>query len=220
MISVEKVKGVGSRTSMLLKKLNINTIDDLVTHYPYRYDFIKRSDLKSIKEDEKVIIDGKVEMIPILVRLKGNLNKMNFRLVTSTGEVVGISIFNRAYLKNQLLVGTNITVFGKYEKSKNVIIASEIRMGLLPKGEKIESVYHGTVGLNSKNISNFINTALMEYGNDLEDYIPKYLIEKYNFLNKKTALNIIHNPSNKEKLKEASIRLKYEELFVYMLKIT
>lgn len=219
MISVEKVKGVGSRTSMLLKKLNINTVDDLVTHYPYRYEFIKRSNLKEKCEDDKVIIDGKVEMIPILVRLKGNLNKMNFRLVTQTGEVVGVSIFNRAYLKSQLPVGTNITVFGKYEKNKNVILASEIRMGLLPKGEKIEAVYHGTVGLNSKNISGFINTALMEYGNDLEDYIPKYLIEKYNFLNKKTALNIIHNPSTKEKLKEASIRLKYEELFVYMAKI-
>lgn len=219
MISVEKVKGVGSRTSMLLKKLNINTVDDLVTHYPYRYEFIKRSNLKEKCEDDKVIIDGKVEMIPILVRLKGNLNKMNFRLATSTKEIVGVSIFNRAYLKNQLLVGTNITVFGKYEKNKNVILASEIRMGLLPKGEKIEAVYHGTVGLNSKAISGFINTALMECGNDLEDYIPKYLLEKYNFLNKKTALNIIHNPSTKEKLKEASIRLKYEELFVYMAKI-
>ncbi len=219
MISVEKVKGVGSRTSMLLKKLNINTVDDLVTHYPYRYEFIKRSNLKEKCEDDKVIIDGKVEMIPILVRLKGNLNKMNFRLATSTKEIVGVSIFNRAYLKNQLLVGTNITVFGKYEKNKNVILASEIRMGLLPKGEKIEAVYHGTVGLNSKAISSFINTALMEYGNELEDYIPKYLLEKYNFLNKKTALNIIHNPSTKEKLKEASIRLKYEELFVYMAKI-
>lgn len=219
MISVEKVKGVGSRTSMLLKKLNINTVDDLVTHYPYRYEFIKRSNLKEKCEDDKVIIDGKVEMIPILVRLKGNLNKMNFRLATSTKEIVGVSIFNRAYLKNQLLVGTNITVFGKYEKNKNVILASEIRMGLLPKGEKIEAVYHGTVGLNSKAISSFINTALMEYGNELEDYIPRYLLEKYNFLNKKTALNIIHNPSTKEKLKEASIRLKYEELFVYMAKI-
>lgn len=219
MISVEKVKGVGSRTSMLLKKLNINTVDDLVTHYPYRYEFIKRSNLKEKCEDDKVIIDGKVEMIPILVRLKGNLNKMNFRLATSTKEIVGVSIFNRAYLKNQLLVGTNVTVFGKYEKNKNVILASEIRMGLLPKGEKIEAVYHGTVGLNSKAISGFINTALMEYGNELEDYIPKYLLEKYNFLNKKTALNIIHNPSTKEKLKEASIRLKYEELFVYMAKI-
>lgn len=219
MISVEKVKGVGSRTSMLLKKLNINTVDDLVTHYPYRYEFIKRSNLKEKYEDDKVIIDGKVEMIPILVRLKGNLNKMNFRLATSTKEIVGVSIFNRAYLKNQLLVGTNITVFGKYEKNKNVILASEIRMGLLPKGEKIEAVYHGTVGLNSKAISGFINTALMEYGNELEDYIPKNLLEKYNFLNKKTALNIIHNPSTKEILKEASIRLKYEELFVYMAKI-
>ena len=219
MISVGKVKGVGSRTSMLLKKLNINTVDDLVTHYPYRYEFIKRSNLKEKYEDDKVIIDGKVEMIPILVRLKGNLNKMNFRLATSTKEIVGVSIFNRAYLKNQLLVGTNITVFGKYEKNKNVILASEIRMGLLPKGEKIEAVYHGTVGLNSKAISGFINTALMEYGNELEDYIPKNLLEKYNFLNKKTALNIIHNPSTKEKLKETSIRLKYEELFVYMAKI-
>ena len=219
MISVGKVKGVGSRTSMLLKKLNINTVDDLVTHYPYRYEFIKRSNLKEKCEDDKEIIDGKVEMIPILVRLKGNLNKMNFRLATSTKEIVGVSIFNRAYLKNQLLVGTNITVFGKYEKNKNVILASEIRMGLLPKGEKIEAVYHGTVGLNSKAISGFINTALMEYGNELEDYIPKNLLEKYNFLNKKTALNIIHNPSTKEKLKEASIRLKYEELFVYMAKI-
>ena len=56
MISVEKVKGVGSRTSMLLKKLNINTVDDLVTHYPYRYEFIKRSNLKEKCEDDKVII--------------------------------------------------------------------------------------------------------------------------------------------------------------------
>ena len=95
MISVEKVKGVGSRTSMLLKKLNINTVDDLVTHYPYRYEFIKRSNLKEKCEDDKVIIDGKVEMIPILVRLKGNLNKMNFRLATSTKEIVGARMLSK-----------------------------------------------------------------------------------------------------------------------------
>ena len=144
---------------------------------------------------------------------------MNVRLVTSEGKIVGVSIFNRAFLKNQLTVGTSITVIGKYEKSKNIILASEIRMGLLPKGAKIESVYHGTAGLTSKNIAVFINNALMQYGNDITDYIPKNIIEKYNFLNKKTALNIVHNPSTYDKLKEATIRLKYEELFLFMTKI-
>ncbi len=218
MIEVNKVKGIGPRSEMLLKKLNINNVLDLVTHYPYRYDIIKRSNLKD-EEIDKVIIDGKVDSIPILVRLKGNLNKLNIRLITTEGTIVGVSIFNRAFLKSSLLVGTSITVIGKYDKTKNVITASEIRMGLLPKGEKIEPVYHGTAGITSKNIATYINTALMQYGNNIEDFIPKYLTEKYDFLNKKTALNIVHNPTNAEKLKQAQMRLKYEELFLFMAKI-
>ncbi len=220
MISLEKVKGIGPKSAKLLEKLNINNVEDLVTNYPYRYEFIEKTNLDDVKEQEKVIIDGKIDSAPILIRLKGNLNKMNIRMVTTTGKVVGISIFNRAFLKSQLLVGTNITIFGKYEKSKNIINASEIRIGLLPKGEKIESVYHGTAGLPSKTIATYINTALMQYGNEIIDYIPNNLIEKYNFLNKKTALNIVHNPSNREKLQESQNRLKYEELFLFMTKIT
>ena len=217
-MTIKEVKGIGPKSEMLLNKLNINTVLDLVTHYPFRYDFIKRSDLRNLVDD-KVIIDGKIDCVPILIRLKGNLNKMNLRLITSDGMVVGVSIFNRAFLKNQLEVGSNVTVLGKYDKTKNIITASEIRMGLLPKDEKIEPVYHGTAGLTSKNIATYINNALMQYGNEIPDFIPKYLIERYDFLNKKTSLNIIHNPSTKEKLKQAMIRLKYEELFVYMMKI-
>lgn len=217
-MTIKEVKGIGPKSEMLLNKLNINTVLDLVTHYPFRYDFIKRSDLRNLIDD-KVIIDGKIDCVPILIRLKGNLNKMNLRLITSDGMVVGVSIFNRAFLKNQLEVGSNVTVLGKYDKMKNIITASEIRMGLLPKDEKIEPVYHGTAGLTSKNIATYINNALMQYGNEIPDFLPKYLIERYDFLNKKTSLNIIHNPSTKEKLKQAMIRLKYEELFVYMMKI-
>jgi len=219
LITLDKVKGVGPRTKMLFNKLGIESVDDLVSHYPFRYEKIVRSDLSSANEMDKVIIDGKVDSAPILIRLKGNLNKMNVRVVTSDGKVVGVSIFNRAFLKSSLAVGSNVTVFGKFEKSKNIILASEIRLGLLPRGEKIESVYHGTAGLASKNIAGFINTALMQYGNDITDYIPKTYIDKYNFLNKKTALNIVHNPPAWDKLKEASVRLKYEELFLFMTKI-
>ena len=218
-MTLDKVKGVGPKATMLLNKLGINDVDDLVSYYPYRYDLITKSNLEEVNEMDKVIIDGKVDGAPILIRLKGNLNKMNIRVVTSDGKVVGVSIFNRAFLKSSLTVGSSVTVFGKYEKSKNIILASEIRLGLLPKGEKIESVYHGTAGLASKNIKAFINTALMQYGNEITDYLPNSIIEKYKFLNKKTALNIAHNPSTKEKLKEATTRLKYEELFLFMTKI-
>lgn len=219
MITLDKVKGIGPKSKMLLGKLDIESVEDLVSHYPFRYEKIVRSDLSKVDENDKVIIDGKVDGAPILLRLKGNLNKMNIRVVTQEGKVVGVSIFNRAFLKSSLTVGTSITVFGKYDRTKNIILASEIRLGLLPKGTKIESVYHGTAGLSSKNVAVFINNALMQYGNDINDYIPKEYIEKYNFLNKKTSLNIVHNPSTYDKLKEATIRLKYEELFLFMTKI-
>ena len=57
------------------------------------------------------------------------------------------------------------------------------------------------------------------YGKNIKDYIPERYIEKYGFVNKKTALNIVHNPPTDEKLEEAKNRLKYEELFQFMYKI-
>ena len=218
MLELSKVKGIGPKTEMLLNKIGITNIDDLVTHYPFRYDVLKRSNLKEVTEEEKIVIDGKVESIPLIVRFKGGLNKLNFRLATPQGPV-GVSIFNRAFLKPQLEIGTSIIVLGKFDQKKNIINASDIKFGALSNTEKIEPVYHTTSGLNQKTLSGYINNVLLKHGNDIEDKIPRYLLDKYDFLNKKTALNIVHNPPNFEKLKEASMRLKYEELFEFMFKI-
>ena len=111
------IKGLGDKTKTLLGKLNIYDVDDLITYYPSRYDILKRSDLDNIEEDEKVIIDGKVESVPLILRFNRGLNKMNFRLA-STNKVVGVSIFNRAYMKSTLSIGTNVIVIGKYDKTK------------------------------------------------------------------------------------------------------
>ena len=215
---LKDVKGVGPRALTLLNKININTVEDLVTHYPFRYDILRRDNLQEVGDGEKIIIDGKVESVPMLMRFKAGLNKMNFRFATPSG-FVGVSIFNRAFLKNQLSVGSGITVIGKLDKKKNIITASDIKIGTLTDKAKIEPVYHCTSGLTNKNISNYINMALLYYGKDIDDNIPMEYQEKYNFLNKKTALNVIHNPSTMEKLKEVTIRLKYEELFEFMFKI-
>ena len=209
MADLLNIKGIGAKGKTYLNKLGIMDTNDLLTYYPVRYDILKRSNLSEVSEEDRVIIDGKVESIPLILRFNKGLNKMNFRLVTQSG-VVGVSIFNRAFLKSKLLVGTDVIVIGKFDKSKNVITASDIKMGRLTGEVKIEPVYHCTSGLTNKNMSTYINMALLMYGRDIMDYIPSEYIERYNFLNKKTALNVIHNPSTSEKLKEVTVRLKYE----------
>ena len=217
-MALKDIKGVGPRALTLLSKIGINTVDDLVTHYPFRYEFLVRGNLEETNDGDHIIIDGKIESSPILVRFKAGLNKMNFRLVTASG-VVGVSIFNRAFLKSQLTVGTTVTVIGKFDKPKNVITASEIKMESLSNKVKIEPVYHLTSGITNKNMALYINMALLGQSKEIHDSIPLKYQEKYNFSNKRMALNIVHNPPSKEKLKEAMIRLKYEELFEFMFKI-
>ena len=101
MAVLKDVKGIGPKSLDLLNKIGINTIDDLVMHYPFRYEYLIRSNLLELEDSDKVIIDGKIESVPILMRFKAGLNKMNFRLVSNQG-VVGVSIFNRAFMKNEL----------------------------------------------------------------------------------------------------------------------
>ena len=112
MAELKDVKGIGPKALSLLNKINIYTINDLVTHYPFRYNVLQRCDLTKANDGDKITIDGKVESMPILMRFKAGLNKMNFRLVTQSG-IVGVSIFNRAFMKSQLMVGTGVTVVGK-----------------------------------------------------------------------------------------------------------
>ena len=212
------IRGIGAKSEELLNKLGIITIEDLLTYYPMRYELLKRSDLTTVSEEEKIIIDGKVDSIPLILRFNKGLNKMNFRLAIPSG-VVGVSIFNRAFMKSHLNIGTNIIVIGKYDRVKNIITASDIRFDSLSKEEKIEPVYHLTSGITNKNMSTYINLGLIMYGREIYDYIPGYLQEKYHFVNKKTALNIVHNPSDLEKLEIIRKRLKYEELFMFMAKI-
>ena len=216
-MELKDVKGIGIKSLTLLNKLGIYTVYDLITYYPIRYDILKKSDLNNLDPDMKIIVDGRVESIPLIIRIKAGLNKMNFRLAT-TDRIFGISIFNRAFLKQHLTIGTNVIVIGKYDKSKNVITASDIKLGTLGSKAKIEPVYHLTNGLTNKNIATYINMAILQSGK-IDDFIPSYITKRYNFLNKKTSLSIIHNPDNIEKLKEVKIRLKYEELFEFMFKI-
>ena len=216
MQKLEEIKGIGPKTLILLKKLNINNIDELINFYPFRYEVIKRSDLKNLKQDDKIIIDGIIESIPNITYFKQKRNKMTFRL--NVGQLlINVIIFNRAFLKPKLNIKTKVTVIGKYDKFHNNIIASDIRFEELGNTEKIEGVYHATYGLSGSKIKSYIFEVLEKY--QPKNYLPEEIIVKYNFMNKKEALLEIHNPTNNKKLEKAIERLKYEELFLFMLQM-
>ena len=205
------IKGIGNATISKLNKLDIYSVDDLITYYPFRYEVLKKTTL----EDEHAVVTGTIESIPTINYFK-RLNKLRFKLQVE-GKIINVIIFNRSFLKDHLQVGKVITIIGKYEQDKNTFTASDIK--LLDIGNKvhINPIYHKVKGLTDKNINKYINLAL-DAGYVI-DYIPDKIIEKYNFLQKKDSLRLIHNPTNNIKLKEALIRSKYEELFLFMLKI-
>ena len=212
---LDSIKGIGPKTIKLLNKLGINDIESLVTYYPYRYDILKRSNINELEDNDKIIMDGIVENIPSIFHFNRRMDKMTFRLNTGS-YLMNITIFNRGFMRSKLTSGTKIIVIGKYEKKKNSIIASEIRFGILPSIPIIEPVYHTTNGITSKLLNTYIKEV---YDINLKSYIPDYLIEKYNFLDKNECIKEVHNPKDINKLKNAFKYLKYEELFLFMLKM-
>lgn len=217
MNDLESIQGIGPKTAELLGKLHIHNQNDLIRFYPYRYDILKRSDITNLEDGAKVVIDGVVEGSPTIIYLNRGLKKMIFR-ISNKKTILNISIYNQVYLYDELKSGKEITIIGKYDKVKNTIVASEVRFEKLPIEPKIEAVYHSTSGLSSKNISKFISSAFLNKEKE-NDILPTSIIEKYNLFNINDALYQVHFPSDILSLKKARQRLKYEELFMYLLKI-
>ena len=217
MKELETIEGIGPKTKELLNKIKIYTVEDLLNYYPYRYDIIKRSDLSNLSDGDKIIIDGIVEGQPTTIYINKSLKKMIFRISTKT-MILNITLYNRIHLYSDLKSGKEVTIIGKYNKLKNTVIVSDIRFGLLPPSAKIEPIYYTTEGLTVKQISKFEAIAL-ENDYDVIDLVPRYIEEKYNLMNKKSAIKNIHVPEDILLLKKARQRIKYEELFMYVLKI-
>lgn len=216
-LELEQIEGIGPKTKELLEKIGIFTVDDLISHYPYRYEILKRSNLLEMKDGDRVVIDGIVEGQPTIIYLSPKLKKIILRINTNK-TIVNVTIYNKVYLMDNLKSGNYITVIGRYDKIKNTIIANDIRLERLPVIPKIESIYYTTSGLSKKSISKFITSLIMN-GYKPVDVLPEYITQKYNFLSKYEAIAEVHNPTDTILLKKARQRLKYEELFMYLLKI-
>ena len=215
-MDIELIKGVGAKSLQYLNKMNLYTVSDLIEYYPYRYNVIKVIPIEEANIDEAVTIRGIVDTEPRVSYIKKNFNRMTFRL-NSDGYLVNVTIFNRAFYKNNLKVGRMINVIGKYDKIKNSFTASDIKFEII-QGMKIESIYHLVSGVTSKGLSKLIDECF-KMRIDLDDYIPDYLVSKYNFINKLDASYSLHFPTSINDIKVAKLRTIYEEFFIFMFKM-
>ena len=213
---LEDIKGIGPKTLKLFQNLNIFTIQDLITYYPYKYKLYHPVTLDNYEENTEVLINGYVASDAKIYYIKRNLNKISFRLNTGT-KLINVTIFNRPFIKQHLLLNKYISVIGKYNIKTNTLTASDIKLTPIIKDE-IEPIYHTTQGLKQVNIHKIINN-LLEKNIYVPSLIPEEYIKEYSLLDKLTAIKEIHNPTSTNNLKQAEICLKYEELFEYTLKI-
>ena len=217
MLELENIEGIGPKTKELLEKLQIYTVKDLLNHYPFRYEVLKRSNLSEMKDGDKIIIDGSIEGQPTIIYLSAKLKKIIFRINTGSA-ILNITLYNMVYLMDGLKTSRYVTVIGKYDKIRNTVIASEVRLDKLPPNPKIEPVYYTTSGLSKKSITRYITSLIMSGYKETET-LPVDIINKYTFMSRHEAVSEVHLPTDIVALKKARQRLKYEELFFYLLKI-
>ena len=214
-MELKELKGIGSKTLASLRDLGINSIDDLVRFYPFRYNVYKPININNLTSNDTVTIIGKVVSKVSFFRGNKVSNIIRFSFETCN-RIINVTIFNQPYLSKQLYINKELTLVGKYDELTNVFTVSKVINEKLDH-TLIEGVYH--VGNNIKKgvLVNLINEALNQY--DMKEVIPDYINDQYELISLKNALSIIHNPTNNSDYKKALLKLKYEELFVFMFKI-
>ncbi len=214
-MELEKLDKIGPKTAKTLNNLGIYSAEDLIRNYPYRFLIFAKRDINNPKYYDEFVSDGIAESMPTLNFFRGKMNRLTFRCNVQN-KIVKVVIFNRAFLKPNIIIGKEVTIIGKYDPKKETIVATNIRLGNLNKVE-IEPVYHLCKGITSKQMNAFINVALSVVKEN--NNIPKELISKYNLMSEDEAIRIIHNPKDEKSLKTALKTLKYEEIFTYMKNI-
>ncbi len=215
-MDINLIKGVGDKSIELLSKMNLLTVNDLIMYYPYRYNVIRVIPLIEARDGEPVTIKGIVDTEPRVSYINKNFNRMSFKVRTDN-FLINVTIFNRAFYKQHLKLGRMINLVGKYDREKNSFTASDIKFELI-RGTKIEPVYHLVKGVKSNGLSKLIHECF-NMRIDVDDYIPSYLSDKYNFMSKIEAARNIHFPVSTDNLKQARLREIYEEFFVFMFKM-
>ncbi len=220
---VQYAKGVGPQVAQKLSRLGIETVRDLLTHYPRRHE--DRRQLRSLREaapGEMQTVRGQIG------KAKEVRPKRHFtitKISISDGTAVAYLIwYNQPYMKNFLKPGTEVIAYGKLERkfgelqilSPEVEVISEDQETTLHTN-RIVPIYPLTETLSQTYLRRIIFQSLARHKEDLVDPLPADLKSEYRLLDFKESLLGIHFPDEWDILKKARRRLVFEEFLILQL---
>ena len=219
---VDQIPGIGKHYAYKLKKLDIKTVEDLVYHFPFRYDdFSKIAELGQIREvGEKLSIQGNVWTIKNIRTRRGKF--ITVATVADESGTVEVVWFNQPYLTKNIKPGTFISLSGKVELEgkKLKMLSPSWEIIKAPKVEttlhtgRLVPIYPETEGVTSKWLRAKISGVLPQYLKVQQDFMPEEIIKRQKLLTLDSALQKIHFPKDYRAAETARKRLSFDELFL------
>lgn len=238
-LDVIYVKGVGPKMGYALNKLGIYTALDLLFYFPRKHiDYSNRTLIKNLKPETNTTIFGYIKSVQSFVT-KNNLSILKVKIADESGSL-DLNFFyakaNRHLLeryKSQFPKDAGIMVSGNVkmnsfdgkltlDKPQYSIMSGDF----LENGGKsnlnlgrIVPIYPLNENLSIKTLRRAIFNCIEMYKESIPTVVPPYLVDKYDLLEKKEAVEQIHFPNSMDKLERARFSLVFEELFLIQLKL-
>ncbi|MBT4120402.1 MAG: ATP-dependent DNA helicase RecG [Candidatus Magasanikbacteria bacterium] len=219
---VVKLNRVGKALEKRFKHLGIETVQDLLFYFPFRYeDYSKLRNIKDLQEDEQVTIKGKIELIANK-RSPRKRTMITEAIVADETEQLKVVWFGQPFITKALKQGDSVYLSGKvsndmfglqmtspaYEKDKSSDTTHTAR---------IVPMYSLTSGITQKQLRFLVN-QIIDLADGLEDWLTEDLREKADVMDLGEAVRAIHFPESDDELQHALRRLKFDELYVLQLR--
>lgn len=212
---VSMLRGIGEQREKRLRKLGIETIEQLLTHYPR--DYKDRSQILKIEE----LVPGETATFIAQVRgegQNGGRGRMVFTRLKVYDETGTITVvwFNQPYMKSSLKIGESYLFTGKIQekgRQREVLSPECERIGENFAGGRIIPVYPSVEGISQKTLRMLMEQALQKTGRLPEEF-PLWLRRDFRLAERNFAVENIHFPKTEQGFYDARRRLVFEELFL------
>ncbi len=213
--SVRSLPHVGKKYQKRLKKLQIETVKDLLYHFPHRYeDFSNVITIKKIKGEGEFCTKGKIKEINTIRTKKKKMYLTEAVLEDDTGSIRA-TWFNQPYIEKNLEEGNQVFLAGKTNfRGKKLYFSNPSYEKVSPNPThtgRLVPIYPETEGISSKWLRYIVKKALSS--TQIKEFLPQSVLKDNTLLNLSKCLHQIHFPDSKEKLKKAQDRFSFEELF-------
>ena len=216
--SIEKIKGVGEKTSQQLIKSGITTIDDLINFLPRAYeDYSNVANIIDINPG-KVTIRARCEKIATR-QVRRGLRLTTATIADSTGKIQAIW-FNQPYREKQLSSGEEFYFSGEYEFNYNhyqlTNPSAELVKDMPVQTGRMLPTYRSVKGLKIQLVRKLLN-ELKPLIHAIPENLPKEIVLSQKLISHSQAIFNMHFPTCQEDIVKARERLGFEELFQLLL---